>query len=240
MGLSAPVYTMLVPMRTLAFVAALYFLAFPALAEEPKKEHDLVSLQAEASREVDNDQALAVLAAEARGDNPAALAEQVNTRMAAALKAAKAVPAVRARSGGYRTSPTYNKGRVEGWVVSQELRLESSDLPALAKLVGELQQGLLVQSMQLRLSPALRRATEEALIAGAIAAFQARAEIVRKAMKAAKYGVRTMNIGTSGGGIVIPLARAGMSAMSAAAPVALEAGTSTVQVTVSGTIQLEP
>lgn len=233
-------------MRTLRVIpAALLFFCATAAAEEPTKEHeaqhDLVSLQAEASREVENDQAVAVLAAEARGDNPAALAEQVNARMAAALKAVKAVPAVRARSGGYRTNPTYKNGRVEGWLVSQDLRLESNDLPALAKLVGELQQGLLVQGMQLRLSPALRRSSEEALIAEAIAAFQARAEIVRRAMKAAKYGVRTMNIGTSGGGIVAPFARANVSGMSAsAAPVALEAGSSTVQVTVSGTIQLEP
>ncbi len=222
---------------------ALLLACAAAAADDAKKEHDpqhdLVSLQAEASREVDNDQALAVLAAEARGDNPAALAEQVNARMAAALKAVKAVPAVRARSGGYRTNPTYSKGRVEGWVVSQELRLESSDLPALAKLVGELQQSLLVQGMQLRLSPALRRSTEEALMAEAIAAFQARAELVRKAMKASRYGVRTMNIGTSGG-LVVPLSQGLRGASLSAAPVALEAGTSTVQVSVSGTIQLEP
>ncbi|HZQ74635.1 MAG TPA: SIMPL domain-containing protein [Burkholderiales bacterium] len=222
---------------------ALLLACAAAAADDAKKEHDpqhdLVSLQAEASREVDNDQALAVLTAEARGDNPAALAEQVNARMAAALKAVKAVPAVRARSGGYRTNPTYSKGRVESWVVSQELRLESSDLPALAKLVGELQQSLLVQGMQLRLSPALRRSTEEALMAEAIAAFQARAELVRKAMKASRYGVRTMNIGTSGG-LVVPLSQGLRGASLSAAPVALEAGTSTVQVSVSGTIQLEP
>jgi predicted secreted protein len=221
-------------------IAPFLFTAAPVQGEESQKEHDLVSLQAEASREVENDLALAVLTAEARGDNPAALAEQVNRKMAAALKLAKAVAAVRPRSGGYRTSPTYKSGRVDGWLVSQELRLESNDLPALAKLVGELQESLLVQGMQLRLSPAARRATEEALINEAIAAFQARAEIVRKAMKAAKYRVRTMNIGTSGGGFVVPFARAEARAMSAsAAPVAIESGSSTVQVSVSGTIQLE-
>ena len=222
-----------------AVLGALLLSVGIAQADDAQKEHDVVSLQAEASREVDNDQALAVLAAEARGDNPAALAEQVNKKMAAALRLVKAVPALRPRSGGYRTSPTYKNGRVEGWLVSQELRLESNDLPALAKAVGELQETLLVQGMQLRLSPALRRSTEDALVTEAIAAFQSRAEIVRKAMNAPSYRVRTMNIGTSGGGIVVPLARADMRAMSAsAAPVALEGGASVVQVTVSGTIQL--
>ena len=226
-------------MKTLPAIAGALFLFFGvARADEPQKDYDVVSLQAEASREVDNDQALAVLSAEARGDNPAALAEQVNRKMTAALKLVKAVPALRARSGSYRTNPTYKNGRVEGWLVSQELRIESNDLPALAKAVGELQETLLVQGMQLRLSPALRRATEEALITEAIAAFQARAEIVRKAMKAAKYRLRDMNIGTSGGGIVVPFARADRAMSASAAPVALEGGASTVQVTVSGAIQL--
>jgi predicted secreted protein len=222
-----------------AVLAALLLSFGLAHADEPQKDRDVVSLQAEASREVDNDQALAVLAAEARGDNPAALAEQVNRKMAAALKLVKALPALRSRTGSYRTNPLYKNGRVESWLASQELRLESNDLPALAKAVGQLQETLLVQGMQLRLSPALRRSTEEALIEEAIAAFQSRAEIVRKAMNAVKYHVRSMNIGSSGGGVV-PFARADMRAMGAsAAPIALEAGASTVQVSVSGTIQLE-
>jgi predicted secreted protein len=227
-------------MKTLSLVAsALFIVAGLARADVPQKDYDVVSLQADASREVDNDLALAVLAAEARGDNPAALAEQVNKKMATALKLAKGAPAVRPRSGSYRTTPTYKSGRVDGWLVSQELRLESNDVPALAKLVGELQETLIVQGMQLRLSPATRRSTEEALINEAIAAFQARAEIVRKAMKASKYRVRTLSIGASGGGIVVPFARSEMRAMSsAAAPVSVEAGTSVVQVTASGTIEL--
>jgi predicted secreted protein len=227
-------------MKTLPLIAAAVFL-FPGLAQAdaPQKDYDLISLQADASREVDNDQALAVLSAEARGDNPAALAELVNKKMALALKLAKGVPAVRPRSGSYRTTPTYKSGRVDGWLVSQELRLESNDVPALAKLVGELQEALIVQGMQLRLSPATRRSTEEALVNEAIAAFQSRAEIVRKAMKASRYRVRTLNIGTSGGGIAVPFARSEVRSMSSAAtPVAVEAGTSVVQVIASGTIEL--
>src|SRR4051812_44653049 len=104
--------SILMTMKTLPLFAAALFL-FPGRpqAEAPQKDYDVVSLQADASREVDNDQAIAVLAAEARGDNPAALAEQVNKKMAVALKLAKAVPAVRPRSGSYRTTPTYKSGR---------------------------------------------------------------------------------------------------------------------------------
>src|SRR5690348_6984780 len=103
-------------MRTL-LAAMLLALAGIAHAEEAQADYDVVSLQAEASREADNDEAVALLAAEARGENPATLAEQVNKKMAAALKAVKAVAAVRPRSGSYRTAPTYKGGRVDGWLV---------------------------------------------------------------------------------------------------------------------------
>ena len=63
-------------MRTL-LAAMLFVFAATAHAEEAQKDYDVVSLQAEASREADNDEAVALLAAEARGENPAALTEQV-------------------------------------------------------------------------------------------------------------------------------------------------------------------
>src|SRR3954471_5476931 len=141
-------------MRELFAVAAL--IAWPGGAQAQQEMHhavlaDVVNLQAEASREVENDQLLAVLAAEAQGANPAELAETVNKKMAEALKAAKEVPSVRLRSGNYQTIPQRGKdGRVDAWQVSQELRLETGDVPAAVKLIGRLQQSLNVRSMAMR------------------------------------------------------------------------------------------
>src|SRR5690349_5732530 len=161
---------------------------------------DVVNLQAEASREVENDQLVAVLAAEAQGANAAELAESVNKKMAEALKLARDIPAVKVRSGNYQTFPRPGKdGRIESWQASQELRLESADFAAATKLIGRLQQGLNVRSMALRLAPQTRRAAEDALISEAIGAFEARAELARKAMKAKGYRVREMSIGAAGG-----------------------------------------
>jgi predicted secreted protein len=225
-------------MRRLPVITALLLLAPCAQAQErdPLLEN-VVSFEAQASREVDNDQLVAVLAVDLQGADPAVLAAAANRRMAEALKLAAAVPAVKARSGNYQTYPRHDRNqRVEGWQVSQELRLESADFAAATRLIGKLQETLAVRSMAVRLSPAARRAAEDALIAEAIAAFHARAERVRGAMKAAGYRIRSLNLGAAAGGP--PPRPLEMRAMSSSAPVAVEAGVSQVTVTASGSIQL--
>jgi predicted secreted protein len=220
--------------RHLLLVAVLLLFSGCAQTQEREPQFDVVSFEAQASREVHNDQLAAVLAVEHHGPDPAALADTVNRRMAEALKLAGAVPAVTARSGNYQTFPRYDRNqRIESWQVSQELRLESADFPAATRLIGKLQQSMVVRSMALRLSPESRRAAEDSLIAEAIAAFGARAELVRQAMKAGGYRVRSLNLGTAGGSPPRPLE---MRAM--AAPVAVEAGVSQVTVIASGSIQL--
>src|SRR4051794_38509691 len=123
------------------FIAVAALIAWPAASQAQHETHhpapaDVVTLQAEASRDVENDQLVAVLAAEAQGANPAELAETVNKKMAEALKAAKEVPSVKLRSGNYQTYPQRGKeGRIEGWQVAQEVRLETADATAAAKLI---------------------------------------------------------------------------------------------------------
>jgi predicted secreted protein len=222
--------------RSSLFAAALAAGASLAGAQEIARppELDVVSLQAEASREVENDQLVAVLAAEAHGANPAELAETVNRSMAEALKTARAVPAIKLRTGNYQTFPRYKGQRIDGWTAAQELRLESADFTAAARLIGQLQQSLVVRSMTVRLSPEARRAAEDALMSEAIAAFHARADLARKAMKAGSYRVRNIAIGTSGARMAELSARA----MVSQSPVAVEGGVSQVTVTISGSIQL--
>ena len=215
-------------------LVVLLLLAGCASAGEQEAQFNVVTLEAQVSREVANDQLVAVLAVELHGPDPATSAKMVNARMAEALKQAAAVPAVKARSGNYQTFPRYDRNqRIESWQVSQELRLESADFEAATRLIGRLQDSLVVRSMAVRLSPEARRAAEDALIAQAIAAFRARAERVRAAMQAAGYRIRTLNIGTSGGPPPRPF-----EARAMAQQVAVEPGESQVSVTASGSIQL--
>jgi predicted secreted protein len=222
-------------MRRILAVAAL--LLFSGCAQTQGREppqFDVVSFEAQASREVQNDEMVAVLAVELHGPEPAALAQAVNRRMAEALKLVAAVPAVKARSGNYQTFPrTRENQRTESWQASQELRLESADFAAAARLIGELQRNLVVRSMAVRLSREARRAAEDVLIAEAMAAFHARADLVRAAMKAGGYRVRNLNLATADGSPPRPFETRAM-----AAPVALEGGVSQVTVTASGSIQL--
>jgi predicted secreted protein len=214
-------------------LAALAFLFFCVSASA----ETTVGLQAQADREVPNDQVLAIVAAEDGGRDPAAIAAVVNKRMSAALVVAREYPAVRARTAGYQTFPVYKDGRIESWRVSQQLRLESRDFAVMAELLGKLQRDLLVRSLSVGLSTEARRAAENALVGEAIAAFNARAELVRGALNSPGFRIKHIDVGTSGAPPPRPLMQEGMRAMAAAAP-SVEPGTTLVAVSVSGTLEL--
>jgi predicted secreted protein len=218
-------------MRRLAVFLLLFF-PFLVFAEDKST----VGLQAQADREVANDQVVAIVASDEGGRDPAAIAAVVNKRMTAALAVARDYPAVRTRSAGYQTSPVYKDGRIESWRVSQQLRLESRDFAAMAELIGKLQRELLVRSLSVGLSTESRRAAEDALVGEAVAAFHARAALVRAALKAPGYRIKHIDVGASGAPIR-PLAQEGLRAMAAAPSV--EPGTTLVAVSVSGTIELK-
>jgi predicted secreted protein len=217
---------------------ALVFAPLTAIAQAPETLFNLVTLNAQAEREVPNDLLVAVLAAEAEGADPAPLSAEVNRAMQAALAATKGYGAVRARSGSYQTFPIYDKNRIARWRVRQELRLESADFAAATELIGKLQSSLIVTGMSLSVSPQARRQAEEALIPEALAAFDQRARLVRDAMKAKSYRMRDLNLsGSESGRPVLAMARSAPA--SSMAPPAVEPGTTRILIMVSGTIQLQ-
>jgi predicted secreted protein len=122
----------------------------------------------------------------------------------------------------------------------QDLVLESADVDAVTVLVGKLQSELQLRSIGFSISPERRRATEDELIAEALAAFKARAGIVRENLGASHYEIVELSINTQGGSPVRPVfAEARAMGASKVAPPALEGGTSRLSVHVSGTIELE-
>jgi predicted secreted protein len=221
-------------MRRALLVALLLPLA--ALADDERPLFNLVSLSAQAEREVPNDLLAAVLAAEAEGADPAKLAREVNQKMQRALELARGERAVRARSGAYQTWPVSEKGRIVRWRVRQELRLESGDFAAATELIGKLQASLALAGLALTVSPEARRRAENALAAEAIAAFEERARVVRDAMKAKGYRVKELQV--SGGEPPRPMMAQARSMAAETAP-AVEPGMSRILITVSGTVQLQ-
>lgn len=201
-----------------------------------------IELQAEASREVQNDLMYATMYIEANDTNPAQLATTLNTTINAALKNAAEVRSVRARSGTHQTYPVYDRNnKITGWRGRVELRLESKEFQALGQLIGRLQSSLQLAGVTFVVSPEARRQAENELITEAIGAFRTRADIARQALGGRAMRIRRIAIGTAGGAPPRPVVAMRAQPMGAAAESApaFEGGTSQIQVTVSGTVEAE-
>jgi len=213
----------------------------PALAKEDQPERR-VGFSVERSREVPNDWLTAVLSVTHEDPSAAEVAGKVNADMAWALGLAKSKSGVRAQSGGYSTQPVSDpkRGNVRHWRGVQQLVLEGSDVGAMTGLLGELQSRLQLESLSFSVSPERRRAVESELVAEVIEAFQARAELVRRSFGAAGHRLVEVQIAT-GGGMPIPVRPMlrTMAAEADLAPPAVEGGTSRIDVSASGSIELE-
>jgi len=229
----------LLALLSLPLAAAAQVPAEPQYNPQFNPQFNLVSLRADAQREIPNDLLGAVLAAEAEGADTAQLANEVNRAMQGALAVAKGYRGVNARSGTYQTIPLYDKGRVARWRVRQELRLQSTDIPGATELIGKLQANLVVSGMSLSVSPELRRQTENALYAEAVAAFEERARLVRDAMKAKGYRVRNLDFSGDGPSPAPMVLRSPTAMTAARVPPAVEPGTTLIVISVSGTVQLQ-
>lgn len=222
-------------------VAASLALAGAALAADPAPRYNVVELQAEAQREVANDTLSASLYVELNDANPAALANAINKAANEALRVARDYKSVRVRSGNNQTYPVYAKGNVlQGWRGRAEIRIESRDFEAASGLIGKLQAGMQLGSLSFSVSPEARRQTENELIAEAIGAFKARADIVRGALAGRGYKILRLNVNS---GSSAPPPRFAMArALAAGAPEVaapnLEGGVSLVTVTVGGAIEV--
>ena len=223
------------------YLAASLALAGAALAAEPAPRYNVVELQAEAQRELPNDTVTANLYVELNDANAAALAAAVNKAANEALRVAREYSSVRVRSGNNQTYPVYAKGNVlQGWRARAEVRLESKDFEAASRLIGKLQSGMQLGNIAFSVSPQARRQAENELMAEAIAAFKARAEIVRGALAGRSYKVQRLNVST---GYSAPPPRfAAARVMAAGAPEVaapnFDGGVSVVTVTVGGAIEV--
>jgi predicted secreted protein len=222
----------LLPVLTLAA-------AGQALAADAAPRYNQIHFQVERSRTVDNDRMQAVLSITAEDADAARLADRINRTMDWAVKTAKTRPGIEARGGNYRTYPVYSKDRIERWRAAQELVLEGTDFAALSSLIGQLQERLQVSSIIFTVSPARRATVDDELIAQALDAFKQRAELVRKRLAARGYRIVDVAINTGGAQPAPVMMRAAAMESSSIAPPAVEAGTSTLSVNVSGVIELQ-
>ncbi len=221
-------------------VRTLFLLIFPlvVLAQETPLFNQ-VHLDAQAEREVENDQLEVVLMVQEEGVKPDEIATRVNETMQWALQVAGADEDIEVSTRSYQTYPVYNDRFIVGWRASQELYLRSEKISDLTELVGQLQQKLQVNQMNFSPTKATRTRIENELISEAMLAFRQRADVIKGHMDNMDY--RIVNIQVSAGQAGPVMYRESVMAMAkmadAAMAPAVEAGTSKVIVTVSGSIQ---
>ncbi len=201
----------------------------------------VLSLAAQASAEVPQDAVNITLFYEQETKDPSSLTDALNQHADAALKQAKGVTGVTARTGSFSIYPSTDRdGRISAWRGRTEVVLESHDFAAASTLAGQMSSTMQVGNVMFSLSPEAQRAAEQKLTGQAIASFRQQAASSAQAFGYVGYTIREVNVGRNG---VPPRPmmmsmRAMSSDAKAAAPIPIEGGTSTVTVNVSGSVQM--
>ena len=227
-------------MRNFKFVIICLLLSvysYSSYAHDNDPLFNQVNLQAQAEREIPNDQLTVMLAVEEEGKEAAKIANKINQDMDWALKIVGNKSEVESRTQAYNTYPIYDKRTVIGWRAIQQLELKSTNITDLSELVGKLQSRLQVKNMRFSPTRETRVQYENELIEEAMMAFKQRVDIIKKHMDNKNVRIVNMHINTGGGHDRPVYAESRMTAMDSKSAPAVEAGTSKITVTVSGSVQ---
>lgn len=223
------------------FLLALLVFSSAAFAHDDDDRYNQIDLQADVSREVQNDEMSATMFVEINDANPAQLSQRLNKITNDALQTAKAQKNLKARTGSNQSYPVYDRNnKLTGWRGRSEIRLDGKDFAAISNLIGKLQSAMQLESVSFAVSPELRRQTQNELMSEVVAAFRERAQVLQQALGATTYKLRRMSVNTSGGvQRPMPMAMRAKSNDAFAAEPAFEAGSTQVQVSASGTIEVQ-
>ncbi len=206
----------------------------------PQNAGDKLSLSAQASTQVAQDISHITLFYEQQGNDPASLTSTLKQKTDQALRTAKSQSKVSVRTGVFNVYPTTDRdNRIKGWRGRTELVLESTDFAAISQLAGRLSPIMQVSAVRFSLSPKARQETQAKLANEAIAAFREQAKSAAQAFGYNNYAVVDVNVQQNGIGIPEPMMMATFSSARAAdSEIPLEAGKTTVNVSVSGTVRM--
>ncbi len=210
-------------------------------AHDAAPTYDRINFRVSATQEVDNDTLVAVMYLERTGQQPTAMADDVNRTIAWAVDVAGKTSGIKVQTLQYRQEPLYHNRSISGWKVRQSVRLESNGVTALSSLVGELQKRLSVSSLRYTVSPEVRREVEDELIAQALDRFRRRGKLIAGELGRPNYRIVNIDVATIGKSPA-PVRTRAVTAMAESSRVTaptLEPGVQSVRVHVSGTIELE-
>lgn len=225
--------------KILQFFAILLLtqLSAPLLAEE---DYNRVTFSANVQQDIANDMLEVRLRVLAQGHELVELADEVNTTMDWALKIANREQTIETQTLNYQTSPRYEKGRQQGWQVSQELQITGSDTAAIAEVLEKLQTRLQIESTRFRASHDRLTKLEDELSTSALKAFTRKAEAVTRALGRKNYRIVSVHLSTTQPAAPPPVLRAErlQSMQASVAAPALQAGNQKLTVYANGTIEV--
>ena len=222
------------------FLTVPLLLALPvlAIAHETTDHYDRVHLSASAQAQIDNDTVVATLYAQEEGSDAVQLANLVNNRINEAIELVKQHDAIKLQTNNYSTNPVYHNNKITGWRARQSIRLESQDMTLMSGVLGDLQQTLALEGMSFSVSPGLKNSTDDELISEALKVFEKRAKNITQQLNRKNYKIVDINVSTS----VNHYARRNYELAAMASKIAapsIEGGEQTLQVMISGQIELE-
>lgn len=216
----------------------------PAHAQSvPPVPQNVVQLSASGVVEVPQDFLALTLSTTREAPDAATVQTQLKAAVDAALaEARKAAVAgqLDVRTGAFSLYPRHNKdGRITTWQGTAEIVLEGRDFGRISSTAGRVQ-GLTVSQVAFSLSREERARVEGQAQSMAIAQFKAKATEIAKGFGFSDYSLREVSVMADEGGMPRPrmMAMQAKAAYADSAPVPVEAGKSTVTVTVSGGVQL--
>ncbi|WP_273776973.1 SIMPL domain-containing protein [Acinetobacter sp. GSS19] len=205
--------------------------------------YQIINLQAEASREVSNDEMQAILFIEKSNRQPAEFAAQMNQLMSQAIQTARKYPQVKVKTGSQSTYPIYDTDnrKLKEWRGRAEIQINSQDFKAASQLISELQQNFQTESISFSVSDQQRKTVENELMIEASKNFQQRAQAVSKAWNKNQYTLVNLNLNTNNY-FPQPMVRSSMSKLASAEAMPVQdmsAGESKISVNANGSIQLK-
>ena len=219
-------------------VPLLFVLPAFAVAHETTDHYDRVHLSASAQTQIENDTVIATLYAQEEGSDAVQLANLVNKRINEAIVLVKQHDAIKLQTNNYSTSPVYHKNKITGWRVRQSVRLESQDMTLISGVLGDLQQTLALEGISFAVSPELKNSTDDGLIGEALMVFEKRAKNITQQLGRKNYKIVDINVSTSANHFARRNYEVAVMASKVAAP-SIEGGEKTIQVTITGQIELE-
>jgi predicted secreted protein len=239
-------------MRTPTLIAVCALFAGAALAPAAMAQqampyeilHNVAQLSASGTVEVQQDLLSISMSTTRDGTDAGLVQAQLKQALDTALAQAKQAAApgqMDVRTGNFSLYPRYGKdGKINGWQGSTELVLEGKDFPRITGTAGRIQT-LTMSNVGFALSREQRARVEGDAQAQAIERFKAKAGEVARNFGFSSYTLREVSINANDQGSP---PRPRMLAMSAKAEMSdasipVEAGKSTVLVTVSGSVQMK-